>query len=112
MTRYRVFHGTREKGGVSGATSAGLGEWFGTDNEGYAKDHGHVDKYDIELKKPVKFDSARFRSFDRDPHDGFQRAVNFRKAAEQEGFDGIIVTHLDGVKEYILFNKTKAKKVV
>ena len=49
MTSYLAYHGIGKETNYSGAASAGLGDWFGTNNEGYAKQYGKVQLFRIEL---------------------------------------------------------------
>jgi len=104
---YIAYHGTKE--GFSGAASAGLGEWFGTNNETYAQQYGNVELFRIELNNPYHMDVAEFRSYDRFGA-RFDDAVKYREALKAKGHDGIIVNQRGGVIEYILFNKSKANK--
>jgi len=111
MAVYKVFHGTREGTEYSGATSAGLGEWFGTDNLEYAKRYGKVHVYEIVLANPYHMNVSEFRSYDRGIEANFKRSQRYREELERKGYDRIIVTHHDGVKEYILFNKKMIRKL-
>lgn len=111
MTNYKVFHGSREGATYSGAASAGLGDWFGTDNMEYAQQYGKVQRYRIRLFNPYRMDFKEFRSFDRGLLASVKKSREFREELQKRGHDSIIVTHLDGVKEYILFDKRAASKI-
>lgn len=111
MAVLKVFHGSREGTGHSGASSGGLGDWFGTDNKEYAQRYGKVGCYRIELNNPYLMDVGEFRSYDRDFSKGFKSARNYRNELENKGHDGIIVTQRGGVHEYILFDKNVARHV-
>lgn len=117
MTQYIVFHGAREgaisssaKNDFSGAASAGLGDWFGTDNEEYASRYGKVTIYKIVINNPYFMSFIEFRFYDRGSSASFANSQSFKETLIKQGYDGIIVTHLDGVKEYILFDKKSAQK--
>lgn len=89
----------------SGAASAGLGDVFATDNKDYAAQYGTPGKYTATMQNPYQMNSGEFRSFDRGHDASVQKSAKFRKELESKGHDGIIVTHADGVKEHILFNR-------
>jgi hypothetical protein len=89
----------------SGAASAGLGDVFATDNKDYAAQYGTPGKYTATMQNPYQMNSGEFRSFDRGHDASVQKSAKFRKELESKGHDGIVVTHADGVKEHILFNK-------
>ena len=113
-----VFHGSRTgpilpqaRDVYSGAPSAGLGEWFGTDSKEYAQQYGSVERCQIILHKPYYMDAAEFRVYDRHICANYKRSRIFREELQSKGFDGIVVTHLDGVKEFILFYRSSAQKI-
>lgn len=108
-TVYEVYHGNRERTEYSGVASSGLGEWFGTDNQEYAQLYGEVRRYRIELRNPYYMDFKEFRSFDRGCFASLEKSRKYREELEKRGFDGVIVTHHDSVKEYILFDKRMAR---
>ncbi len=111
MAVLRIFHGSREGTDYSGAASSGLGEWFGTDYEPYAKSYGEVSMYEIELRNPYMMAFKEFREYDRGFEASFKRSRAYMMALMKKGHDGIIVSHNDGVKEYILFDKSRAKRI-
>ena len=103
---FSVYHGTREVEGYSGASSAGLGAWFGTDNYDYAASYGRVSRYDVKLNNPYEMSRTEFLRYDR--REPFESSRQRRAELEAAGHDGIIVTHDDGVREFILFNAPPA----
>ena len=111
MPVYKVYHGSIEGTKYSGAASSGLGDWFGTDNKEYARRYGKARRYRIILINPYHMDVTEFRSFDRGIFASFKKSKMYREELERRGYDGIIVTHHDGVKEYILFNKRMARRI-
>lgn len=112
MTVYKVFHGSRESIDHSGAASGGLGDWFGTDDQEYVARYGKVKMYKITLRNPYYMNVKEFRSYDRGLTASFEKSKKFREELEKNGYDGIIVTHHDGVKEYILFDKSNVRRIL
>jgi hypothetical protein len=122
-----VYHGERGQSGTggqvvagshglsgnenSGSPSAGLGVWFATDNPEYAKDYGDVEQYQISINNPYYMPLKEFLSFDRGFNAKFNKSVQRRQELQQQGYDSIIVTHRDGSKEFILFDKNQAVPV-
>jgi hypothetical protein len=96
--------------GYSGAASAGLGDAFATDNHDYAAQYGTPEKHTATMKNPYQMNAAEFRSFDRGPDASFAKSKAKRDELQGKGHDGIIVTHADGAKEHILFDKNNLKK--
>lgn len=112
-----AWHGVRDRtaagssgtpGRFSGAASAGLGDFFATDNTDYASRYGTPTEFNITINKPYHMPIAEFLHYDRGPGMAFRHSLARRKELEQIGHDGIIVVHPDGVKEFILFDKSQA----
>jgi hypothetical protein len=93
----------------SGAATAGLGDVFATDNKEYAAQYGTPGEYTATMQNPYQMSSAEFRSLDRGFDASFQKSAQFRKQLESKGHDGIVVSHADGTKEHVLFNKDNLK---
>jgi hypothetical protein len=109
---FDVWHSpkTSSDQGYSGAASAGLGDAFATNNHDYAAQYGTPEKHTATMKNPYQMDAAEFRSFDRGPDASFEKSKEKRNELQGKGHDGIIVTHADGTKEHILFDKNNLKK--
>lgn len=99
-----VWHGSRPDGTYSGSPSAGLGKWFGTSSEEYASNYGTVEQYSISLQNPYEMPLSEFLEYDRGPKASIQTSLAKQKELQSLGHDSIVVTHLDGVKEYMLFD--------
>lgn len=92
----------------SGAASAGLGDAFSTDSHEYAAQYGKPVRYSFNMNNPYAMPQSEWRDLDRGPHASFENSRKFRQKLESQGHDGIIVTHRDGTKEYITFDRTKS----
>jgi hypothetical protein len=105
-----VWHGSG--GSFSGAASSFLGEWFGTDNPEYAKQYGQPQSVEIKMSNPYLMPLDEFYYYDRARGKsigaGQRESREKQEQLKQMGYDGIIVSHRDGTKEYILFNKNLA----
>lgn len=90
----------------SGAASSDLG-FFATDSKEYAKQYAADDaglkQVSISINKPYLMGFDEFRSIDRGLSD--KSAKEISSELKGAGYDGIIVTHNDGSKEYIAFSK-------
>jgi hypothetical protein len=109
---FDVWHSPKSSSsqGYSGAASAGLGDVFATDNHDYASQYGTPEKHTARMQNPYQMSAAEFRSFDRGPDASFEKSKARRQELESAGHDGILVSHADGTKEHILFNRDNLTK--
>lgn len=109
---FDVWHSPKSSSsqGYSGAASAGLGDVFATDSHEYASQYGTPEKHTAKMQNPYQMSAAEFRSFDRGPDASFEKSKARRQELESAGHDGILVSHADGTKEYILFNRDNLTK--